>query len=183
MVFDYLVTLKKSDDRLADQISQLLYTFSLLVFGWFYYRNPVNFFYPIVCLALLLWWAYALLKKNKDGKVYFRAGLLICAAGWFLGTEPNLWMGVLYVAAALLEKQVKFPKEIGFTPEAITFNSLPRRTLKWSDVSNVLIKDGLITIDQKNNKLYQKEIEGYVTPDVETEFNEFARKQLITSPD
>ena len=75
--------------------------------------------------------------------------------------------------AGLLEKQVKFPQEIGFSEDEISFNTLPRKVLKWNEINNALIKDGLITIDQKNNKLFQREIEGYVSADIEKEFNAF----------
>jgi hypothetical protein len=80
--------------------------------------------------------------------------------------------------AGIIEKQVKFSQEIGFSPEEISINTVPRKVIKWNEVSNVLIKDSMITIDQKNNKLMQKEIEGYVTKDIENEFNEFALKQI-----
>ena len=104
--------------------------------------------------------------------------MLFAAAGWFIGPQRNIWMGILYGLAAVLEKQVKFPQEIGFTESGITFNTLPKKTLQWNQVNNIVIKDGLITIDQKNNKLYQKEIEGYVTKDIENEFNNFCSRHL-----
>ncbi len=48
--------------------------------------------------------------------------------------------------------------------------------LQWDEDNNALIKDGLITIDQKNNNLFQKEIEGYVTAELEKEFNDFCNR-------
>lgn len=48
--------------------------------------------------------------------------------------------------------------------------------MQWDEVNNALIKDGLITIDLRNNKLYQNEIEGYVTAEVEKEFNDFCKR-------
>ena len=87
-------------------------------------------------------------------------------------------MAILYAIAGLLEKQVKFPQEIGFSENEISFNTFPRKVLKWNELNNTLIKDGLITIDLKNNKLFQKEIEGYVTADIEKEFNDFCHRCL-----
>jgi hypothetical protein len=179
MVFDYLITLKKRDDKLADQVSQLMYIFSLLAFGFYYSQYPKSgLVYLIIIAAVVVCWGVTLVKKKKNGQAFFRLGLIFAAAGWLIGPQRNIWMGILYAAAAILEKQVKFPQEIGFTENGITFNTLPKRTLQWTEVSNVVIKDGLITIDQKNNKLYQKEIEGYVSKDIENEFNDFCRRQL-----
>jgi hypothetical protein len=90
-------------------------------------------------------------------------------------------MAILYALAGILEKQVKFPKEIGFSKDEISFNSLPRKVVRWNEVSNVLIKDGIITIDQKNNHIYQKEIEGYVTAEIEKEFNNFASQCIVAA--
>jgi len=40
------------------------------------------------------------------------------------------------------------------------------------------LKDGLLTIDFKDNKLFQKEIEEQVSPVLDSEFNEFCRSKL-----
>lgn len=182
MVYDFLITLKKQNYRFADQVSQLMYFFALLAFGYFYYHSPkTSVVYLYIGGAILLFWLYSILIKQKTGKAYFRMGLFIAALGWFYGTERNTWMGILYVIAGLLEKQVKFPQEIGFSESEISFNTFPRKVLSWNEVNNALIKEGLITIDQKNNKLFQKEIEGYVTLILENEFNEFCRRCLQTA--
>lgn len=182
MVFDYLVTLKKSDNNIPDQVSQLLYLFALLAFGFFYYQYPKSgVVYLYIGGGIILSWIYNFLKKRKKGEALFRLGLLFAAVGWYVGPEKNIWMAILYAIAALIEKQVKFPKEIGFTEDEISFNSLPKKVLSWKDVNNVIIKDGLLTIDQKNNKLLQKEIEGYVTSSLEKEFNDFCNKCILAS--
>jgi hypothetical protein len=182
MVYDYLITLKKPDYRLVDQISQLMYLFALLTFGYFYYHHPkTGAAYLFIGAGILLAWAFTIMKKRKKGEAFFRLGLFIAALGWVLGPERNVWMAILYAVAGLLEKQVKFPAEIGFSENEISFNSLPRKVLQWNEIRNVVIKDGLITIDQKSNKLFQKEIEGYVTADIEKEFNEFADRCIVAA--
>ncbi len=182
MTYDYLVTLKKQDYRFVDLVSQLLYFFALAVFGYFYYHLPKSgAVYLYIGIGILLSWIFTLLKKRRNGKAFFRFGLLIAAVGWFIGPARNVWMAILYALAGIIEKQVKFPQEIGFSDKEITFNTLPKKTLHWAQVKNVLIKDGLLTIDQNNNKLFQKEIEGYVTDDLETEFNNFCRSCIVAA--
>ena len=177
--YDYLILLKKSNDNLADQVSQLLYVFAIAAFGFFIYTYPSNSTnYIFVVAAMVINWSITIFNKRKNGVAYFRMGLLIAAVGWIIGFQRNLFMAVLYALAAILEKQVKFPPEIGFSETEISFNSLPRKTLHWAEVSNVVIKDGLLTIDQKNNNLYQKEIDGDVTPEIEAEFNAFCKEQI-----
>ena len=177
MVYDFLITLKKPDYGIVDQVSQLMYIFALLVFGFYYYHYPKSgAAYLYFGAVILLAWVFTIIKKRKSGQAFFRLGLLIGAAGWFLGPQRNIWMGILYALAGLLEKQVKFPQEIGFSEDNISFNTFPNKVLRWNEINNALIKDGLITIDQKNNKLFQKEIEGEITADIEKEFNDFCHR-------
>ncbi len=179
MTYDYLITLKKTGHSFADQVSLLLYVFAIAAFGFFAYQNPrQSLVYIAVIISIVATLILALIKKRKKGEAYFRLGLFIAVVGWLAAPQRNVWMATLYAIAGILEKQVKFPQEIGFTETEISFNSFPGKKLNWSEVSNIIVKDGLITIDKKNNQLYQKEIEGYVTKDVENEFNEFCRKQV-----
>jgi len=177
MVYDFLITLKKPDYRVVDQVSQLMNVFALLIFGFYYYHYPKSgAAYLYFGAGIILAWIYVVIRKRNNDQVYFRLGLFIAAVGWFIGPKRNILMAALYAVAGLLEKQVKFPQEIGFSETEISFNTFPRKILTWNEIDNVVIKDGLITIDQKNNKLFQKEIEGYVTADIENEFNDFCRR-------
>ncbi len=180
MVYNYVITLKKPDYRFADQVALIMLLFALLAFCYFYYIHPkFGFPYLFFAAGILLSAGFTFFKKRQVGLAYFRLALLIAAAGWFYGIERNTWMAILYAVAGLLERQVKFPQEIGFSKSEIIFNTFPKKRLAWNEVSNAIIKDGLITIDQKNNKLFQKEIDSGVSLQVEKEFNEFCRKQLL----
>ena len=49
----------------------------------------------------------------------------------------------------------------------------------WSDTNNVMLKDNVLTIDLKNNKLIQAVIEEGSAGEIdEEEFNEFCRRQM-----
>lgn len=179
MLCDYLITTKKRNHGFADQISVLMYVFATVIFIYYYKSSHTTvLFYPIIIAAILISLVVTLYKKKTNGEAFFRLGLLLAAMGWFLGHETNILMGILYTIAAVIEKQVKFPEEIGFTNDGITFNTFPKKKLSWHEVSNAMMKDGLITIDQLNNKLFQKEIEGEVSANVESEFNAYCRTNI-----
>jgi len=174
MVYDFLITLKKPDFRNVDLISKIMNIFALLVFAFYFYHYPKSgAAYLYFGIGIILSWLYTAITKRRKEHVYYRLSLFIGAVGWLLGPQKNIWMALLYGLAGLIEKQVKFPQEIGFSENEISFNSIPRRVLKWNEISNALIKDGLLTIDQTNNKLFQREIEGFVSADIENEFNAF----------
>lgn len=177
MVYDFLITLKKPDYRVIDQVIWFMIIFALLIFSFYYYHYPKSgAAYLYFDVGIIVTRVYTIIKKRKNGQAYYRLALLIGAVGWFIGPQRNIWMAVLYAVAGLLEKQVKFPQEIGFSENEITFNTFLKKALKWDEVNNALIKDGLVTIDMKNNKLFQREIEGYVTADIEREFNDFCHR-------
>ena len=48
----------------------------------------------------------------------------------------------------------------------------------WKDISNVVLKDGILTIDLKNNKLIQSVISKESADINEREFNLFCKEQL-----
>ena len=85
------------------------------------------------------------------------------------------------MAAAFFEGQLKFPQEIGFDSEEIAFNNFPSKHYSWQEVQNVILKDNIITIDFKNNHIFQKETETDTRPELEKEFNEFCRQHLQQS--
>jgi hypothetical protein len=92
--------------------------------------------------------------------------------GWKFLSVPFFLLG-------FLEAQAKHPLEIGFTSDHIVINSLFRRIYPWSAFNNVILKDGLLTLDFKDNRLIQKEAEEDDDPDAgEDEFNEFCRHRL-----
>ena len=182
MVYDFVITLKHYDYRFVDRVSQIMYVFAILVFGYFFYMGGMKeLFYPVLMMILTAIWYVTNLKYKRTGFTLYRFGLLVAGVGFFYGPEKNIWMGVLYAIASLIERYVKTAKEIGFTENEIAFNSFPKKRKDWNEFNNVLIKDGLITLDHKNNKLFQKEIEGNVPPQMELEFNEFCRVNLLKS--
>ncbi|HET9431236.1 MAG TPA: hypothetical protein VFO70_08665, partial [Chitinophagaceae bacterium] len=64
----------------------------------------------------------------------------------------------------------------------IVYTSFPVKNITWNQVNNVILKDGLLTLDQKNNRILQVEIRNS-DPDIdEKDFNEFCSRQLKFIP-
>lgn len=84
----------------------------------------------------------------------------------------------MYLTAALIERQVKFSAEVRAGDDGIVFNSLPAKSYPWGDINNILLKENMLTIDYRNNKIFQKEIETDVSDALEKEFNAYCRERL-----
>ena len=184
--YNYIITIKQPDYKTANIISLLMLILALAAFirtAWVYwpsraYHN-VAILYAIFSGIILIWCVYCIVFAPKLKRVpYYRLALAAAAVGWFVEPLSNIWLGALYAIAALIERQVKFPVEIGVDDNGIVFNSLPVKAFRWNEIENMLLKDNLFTINFKNNKIYQKEIEADVSAALEREFNAFCSSKL-----
>ena len=132
-------------------------------------------FGTIFIAAVLLWNLY---QSRKNNKVYYSRALLIAALVWM--KMPVLqWLSFVFILLAFLEYQAKYAVEIGFSDTEIVMNSLFKKRYNWGDFNNIVLKDGLLTMDFKNNKLLQKEVQDDEDDDAdEDEFNDYCNKQL-----
>lgn len=114
-------------------------------------------------------------KKNHQGH-YLDQILIFVLAGCWLGLQNYylmaalLFIGIIYYLA--LQKI-----RILFTPKEVRKLNFPQRVYEWNFFNNVIIKDNMLTLDFKNNHLFQAEIEPQGNLN-EKEFNQFARAQL-----
>ena len=49
----------------------------------------------------------------------------------------------------------------------------------WNEFSNVVVKDGLLTLDYTNNKVLQLLIKELKTSEEERKFNQYCRRKLV----
>lgn len=121
-----------------------------------------------------LWTKFYLRETSISGFVYI--SFFIVASIWFFISQ----FAVACVTAVLFLLYIKSIQALRITVNAkgIRYPSLLVKNLKWETLSNIILKDGLITIDQKNNKIIQQAIDESKTSVNEKEFNEFCRQQL-----
>jgi hypothetical protein len=194
MRYKYVVILRRDSERTTNVLSFLL-CLSTALFLLFAGATSFSAITPAVSLAwfdtiiglILLAGLAVNLAGRRTGRTRIRHRYLLLAAalGW-LGSLIFPWLSVFFVLLAFLEYQTKRPLEIGFDSDKIVINSLIRRRYGWSDLSNVVLRDGLLTIDFKNNHLLQKEVvdddEDEDDAD-EKEFNDYCQARLSEVPE
>ena len=125
---------------------------------------------------MLAWNVFQTFVKKK--KVYYSRALLIAALVW-MKMPYYQWLCFAFIILALLEYQAKYAIEIGFSDTEIKINSLLKKKYHWSDFNNIVLKDGLLTLDFANNKVLQREVEDDEDDEAdEDEFNDYCKKQL-----
>jgi len=104
------------------------------------------------------------------------SAMVIAACTWiFIG---NYWAFALCVLLLFLFSAAQRRLAVQVDQKFVLYPSFPARRIEWSELNNIVLKDGLLTIDFKNNKLLQSEIIESSAGLNEQEFNEFCRKQL-----
>jgi hypothetical protein len=181
--YDYVITLKEPSYRWVDGISQILLVLFLLPFLYYLLQTGINgqnawlLVIPAIIIGL---WLYGYVRRAEpEFQVYYRVELLVSALGWFFLPLPfSKYIGWAYALLAFVERYVKFPDEIGFSAEGVVRNTFPRKTYQWYEIDNVVLRDNLFTLDLRNNRVIQKELDIAVDKKTEQEFNEFCTRQL-----
>lgn len=180
-VYDYVVVLKNGHKKTITKTGWMLVALSVLPYAVILARNPKNqaIYFLLILLVSLLTAIVIDLKKKKQPQ--FMLFLLVAGMGIFYFSSM-FFVGLMYVVAGLSEKIISQKKEIGFSATEIVFSGLLSKRLNWSALNNVLIKDGLLTMDYKNNTLFQAYTDDEDDASYEAgedEFNEFCRKNLM----
>lgn len=179
MVYEYMVYIKNERGRYINQVSILLCLLSAAFFLAQQVKIGRQFSFCIVSFSLItLGLAYNWYTAYKNQQVvYYRRLLVIAGATWFFMPFMQ-WLGIPLVLLALIEKHSRSPLEIGITDDRVVFNTLIKKEYPWSAFSNIMLKDGLLTVDFKSNRLFQKEIADDTSADQEAEFNDYCHNRL-----
>ncbi len=179
MHYDYVVTLKRENARKIDLVSFLLLLFSILLFSFIQLKTVLNIFRSFAILVVLTGLIINLIARRKGKDMQFRNWLFVAGIFW-IGMPFLQWLVIPFFVMAFLEIHAKYPLEIGFYPGGVVVNSLFKKKISWEMLQSVILKDGLLTLDFRNNKLFQKEVLDDDDPDAtEDEFNEYCRSKIV----
>lgn len=173
-LYTYIIALRNETSRYVNIIGFLLsFGSSLLFLREMIVRNTIIIPYlvGIIFIAGLLIWNI-IARYRYDKEIYYSKALLIAGLVWTKMPYAE-WLVVVFALLAILEYQAKLSPEIGFSPDHIVFNKLFKKKYSWDEIDQVILKDGLLTIDFRNNKLFQKEIDSGENEAGEEEFNEW----------
>lgn len=160
--------------RLLGFVILLLNTALLLYFLWSPLKRSAAFLsLAILAIYFVMQWNYT--RKGKQSFFFNEFIFFILGICWinlenYYAVAINFVIGVLfYLAVQRLS--------VFISGKGVTINFFPKKEYGWDQFSNVILKDGLLTLDFKNNKLFQGEIEDEKAIN-ENEFNSFANIEL-----
>ena len=180
-IYDYVVVLKNNHKKNIEKTGWLFAILSLILQAISIYYSPSVFtpyFFLIISLLLIISIAFDAKKKKQ---IRFGLLLIIAGIGIIICDVLPLAIGLLLILAGLSEKHLVLNREIGFSEKEIKENGLFGKTIQWEELNQVLIKDDILTIDFKINKLNQQNTDDEEDEDYEAgeeEFNTYCRNRI-----
>lgn len=179
-VFDYVVVLKDTHGRSVRRAGALLSLLGLAMLSHRWIRiseSGAAILFLAAGVPLTLW---NLLRMRGNKPVRHWPTLALTGMGLIL-VPPFHPAGLAFLLLARLESFALKRTEVGFSTEGIRFNGLGGRRHGWSELQNVVLRDGLLTIDFRDNRLFQRysdDLEDEEYEAGEDEFNVFCREHI-----
>ncbi len=117
---------------------------------------------------------YFIFKKNKNIRS-FNVSFIMCGIVWFfLGMVlPGMLLIVFSIFGFLTNKDFK----IEILKDEIVYPSFPKKHYLWNEVEQIVLKDNILSIDLKNNKLMQFTLTEKDNKDIDQHaFNDFCKR-------
>lgn len=129
-----------------------------------------------VIILLLIFVALQYYFRNTKYRFGNRPFFYIIIFGWI--TIENYWLAAIALLFDTFSVITTRHLDVFFSKQSIRYPSVPPKQIKWKDLNQVTLKDGLLTIDFKSNKLIQQLVDENKTTVDEKDFNDFCKKQL-----
>lgn len=181
-IFTFEITNPKK--RYYTLLSNIFLLFASGIYAFYRYMqqdgSPVYavlgvFIIPIALfLVILLRFIFILRRKDiQFTQLHFAIILTVC---WAI-QQQYFFAGVI-LFLGLFEYIVNRDTICIINEEGVQIKAVPIRNYKWAQLENVLIKDGIFTVDRKDNHIFQVDVSQEQLSFSEEQFNEFCLTHL-----
>lgn len=134
------------------------------------------FFGLLVCILTVVFW---LLNRFRIFTNSFSPAASFVILGILLFILGNYYFGLCDIGLAVASLLSKRADKVIFNDQGIEIPSFIKKNHAWSEFNNVILKDNVLTLDFRNNKLMQPLIDPEANGALrEEEFNDFCRERL-----
>ncbi|MBK6936063.1 MAG: hypothetical protein IPH18_03660 [Chitinophagaceae bacterium] len=128
-----------------------------------------------VVLYIILFSILFFIRREKEKTTLSVFTFILVITAWLVMAE--LLPAIINLIILLLFKISTRSLVIKINAQRIIYPSFPSLAIGWNELNNVILKDGLLTIDLKNNKVYQHYPEEISLVD-EAIFNSFCKQHI-----
>lgn len=179
----YTLILKNDKSKNYRLIGQWLVLFNLLGFTILLINNEAVIsknlwlFISLVVTAAYTFFAVAAWISAKPLPDFWHRSIFgYCAIAWLY--EGYWGFSLLLMLMLLLDVLAHKKMLVKISDKKITVPSFTSQCIAWNELNNVILKDGVLTIDFKNNRLFQYPVLNSDRDVDETAFNDFCRARL-----
>ena len=179
---DYKIILKSEKVKKYNTIGWLFILFNIaatISIALTKKNSGTAWFISVILPGLLALFLYYRQKKIGIKKKNFDVTFLLLAIPWIF--LQLFWVAAVVILIGILHGIAIRRLVIFANAEKIIYPSFPRRSIEWKELSNIILKDDLLTIDFKNNKIIQQLVDKTEATVNEKEFNDFCSKRLQSS--
>jgi hypothetical protein len=169
--------LKNEKERSYRRISIFLFIINFFSILYLTYERNFTRWGPLILSIIAAFAVFAsFYLKNRNEKMTFTGAFFLFILAW---QTAGFWIPeILNFLFAILNLYASQTPIVSINENNITYPSLLKKKFSWQELSNLILKDGLLTIDLKNNRIIQQPIAETSSTVDEKEFNEFCKQQL-----
>jgi hypothetical protein len=184
---EYKFTLRDNNQKAYNQFTWFLFFLHIVAAAVFALKTADDkvrmSIYVLLGFYVILSVVYYIYRKHMKALETFSLILaLLYAHFWFqhVGVIALIIFAMIYIIVTMVKGR---STTVFFSYEGIQLTRVFKTVIfPWAEVANALLKDNLLTIDFKSNKIIQVEIiEGARIID-ESEFNLFCKEHINRSP-
>ena len=169
--------LKNEKEASYKRISILLIILNVVGILFITYLKDFRNWGALIIAAIAVFAAFSSFYfRNKNEKAILTGAFILLSLAWIVA---GYWVvGVLNILFMILHTAALQKPIVSINESRVLYPSFPKKKIDWQELSNLIIKDGLLTIDFKNNKIIQQQIADISLTIDEKEFNDFCLQQL-----
>jgi hypothetical protein len=158
--FIYLIELKDMQATRKSNIGLLLSILAIIIFLTRWDTARENYYIDfIIAFVILTGLVYNKFFSVGKKKIPYRFFFIAAAAGLGL-LYPFHFLSIAYLILAFAEAPLNRRHTVAFSNDGVLIKSWKKDFYAWSQLQSSILKDGLLTLDFKNNRILQKEIVG-----------------------
>ncbi len=181
-MYKYAIPIPNDRIKTYKVVTFIVLTLNFLGFGYVFLQTSATAS-KLAIMGLVLNavpWLFYLLNKKHLKSPALELTIILSALLWiYFG---NAWMGILLIIFGAMSFFTNKKTIIFFSEEGITYPSFPVKKYEWQKIAQVIWKDDVLTINLKDNKFLQFNIEQEFAEGFDAlTFNEWTGKCLQNS--
>ena len=175
MQFEIIIKNEKIKSYRTIALIVLFINLAIFILMLFYDAYRYEAASAILLVGIYIFMRLYFIKKYQQGNYLDQVLIFVLAGCWF-GLQNYYMVAALIIIGVFYHLALQ-KIQILFTPQKVVKLNFPQKDYEWNAFNNVIIKDKILTLDFKNNHLFQAEVENPKNIN-EKEFNLFVQTQL-----